>query len=108
VYMVSATCAGDCASVAANMARAGAEQAKMHEGSYDKIEIERDAAIEGGHEFLLKLTKGDATTRQYVVLRHQGGWAQAAQCSVLAMNDDVGRFDALSALCKGMTVKPAS
>lgn len=108
VLMISSTCAGDCSTVADNLGKFAAEQVKMHEGSYDTVEIEKDAAIDGGHEIALELVKGGQTSRQYVVLRHQPGWAEAAQCSILAMNDDVARFDDLAGLCRALTAKPGA
>lgn len=106
---ISATCQGDCSTVAENIAKHAAEQKKMHEGWFQDISIAVDEPLKaGGHHYQLKMAHNGNPATHYVHYRFQSGWDEAVMCSAQLLDAEAGQVDQFKQACMDMVVTVAA
>jgi hypothetical protein len=103
--MLSEDCAGDCATIPANLKKALQSQVELHKGAgYSNVEVIASGDLPGGGvEYELKVSKPEQEPfYQYTRLAFQDGWTHAAGCTGTAVGRGIAYRDMLRAACKGM------
>lgn len=104
---ISATCGGDCGSIAANAGTLGDALVKAQQGAGYQATVTRTTNLANGIELELEATKADRDPLEmYVKFIHDPSLPSAAQCMVMGVGKDAkAARTSLAAGCAALSLK---